>query len=178
MKKFLAMAAVLAAAGATSAASLNWNISAIYQPGTTTLASGYKAYLFITEQSGDFGATVTTADSVVEAMKSGADLTDYIAATGTTSDKGMVSGATGYYGAFGAGDSLTAFAVIVDAADYKSASNYIVTTEKSQSWTSSTGAKALAFGSQANATWVSVPEPATAALALLGLGLMIKRRKA
>ena len=27
-------------------------------------------------------------------------------------------------------------------------------------------------------SWTAVPEPATAALALLGLGLMIKRRKA
>ena len=178
MKKLLSLAAVFAVIGSASAASLNWNISTVYQPGTTTLAQGYTAYLFITEQSGAFGATVTTVDSVVSAIKAGDDLTDYIAATGTTSDKGLVSGATGYYNSFGAGDSLTAFAVIVDASDYKSASNYIVTAAKSASWTSSTGAKMLAFGTQANATWTAVPEPSTAVLALAGLALLLKRRRA
>ena len=178
MKKILTLAAILAVAGVASAASLNWSVSNVYQPGTTTAASGYAAYLFITEQSGDFGAKTTTADSIVALMKSGDDISDYIAATGTTSDKGLISGATGYYANFGAGDSLTAFAVIVDAANYTSASNYIITAEKSASWTSSTGAKALAFGSQASQTWTSVPEPGTAALALLGVGMLIRRRRA
>ena len=178
MKKILTLATILAAAGVVNAASLNWSVSNVYQPGTTTPASGYAAYLFITEQSGDFGAKTTTADSIVTLMKSGSDISEYIAATGATNTKGMISGATGYYANFGEGDSLTAFAVIVDASNYTAASNYIITAERSASWTSSTGAKMLGFGSQSSQTWTSVPEPGTAALALLGIGMMIRRRRA
>ncbi len=179
MKKILAFSAALVMAGSTSAASLNWSISKVIDSSGNAL-SGVAAYLFITEQSGDFGATVASVEKITTLIESGADLSDYIAGTGTTNASGVISGSTGYYGNFGAGDSLTAFAVIFDAADYASAANYIVTAEKSASWTSSTGAKQLAFGSQANATWspTSVPEPGTAALALLGVGMLLKRRKA
>ncbi|MBR1608255.1 MAG: PEP-CTERM sorting domain-containing protein [Kiritimatiellae bacterium] len=180
MKKLLTIAASIAVASAVSAAGLNWNITAVTDATTGQKVSGYSAYLFISEQSGDFGAKTASADEISTLITSGGDFAEYIAAGPTlTSAAGGVSGATGYNGNnFGAGDSLTAFAVIFDAADYASAKNFIVTAAKSASWTSPTGSKSLGFGSQANATWTAVPEPATAALALLGLGLMIKRRKA
>ena len=179
MKKILTFVVAVTVASVTSAASLNWSMNKIVGADGNAL-TGVAAYLFITAQSSDFGATVTTVDEITSKIEKGEDLSDYIAATGISNAAGGISGNTGYYGNFGAGDSLTAFAVIFDAADYASAANYIVTAEKSASWTSSTGAKALAFGSQANATWspTSVPEPGTAALALLGVGMLLKRRKA
>ena len=70
-----------------------------------------------------------------------------------------------------------------------SASNYYIVNggaTKSVSFTSSTGAKNLAFGSQATATqaagaWTAtaVPEPTSGLLMLLGMaGLALRRRRA
>ena len=177
MKKFALLFSAVAFSTVASAASLNWSMNKIVDENGAAMV-GVTAYLFITEQSSDFGAKVTTVDEIKSLITSGGDLSEYIAASGTSNAAGGISGNTGYYGSFGAGDSLTGFAVVFDAATYGEAQHYIVTAEKSASWTSPTGAKALAFGSLQNSTWVSVPEPATAALALLGLGLMIKRRKA
>ena len=193
MKKFLAFALILASVGVTHAASLSWSAFSINQPGTTTTATGYTIYLFITEQSGDFGSAATTVSAVTDIIKSGVEFyteggKNYlkngadkvqIAAVGETDGGRIKTAATGYNGNnFGGGDSLKAFAVIFDASSLSSASNYIVTGVKSASWTSTSGAKTLAFGSQANATWTAVPEPSTAVLALAGLALLLKRRKA
>ncbi len=196
MKRILTLAAVILTAGMTHAASLNWTAANIYKPGTTTASEGFVAYLFITEQHANYGATTTSVQAVKDLIESGAEFytegtgseaKNYlkkgddkiqIAATGS-SVNGRVSGATGYNGNnFGAGDSLSGFAVIFDASTLAGAKNYIVTDVKSASWTSSTGAKPLGFGSQANATWTPVPEPSTAALALAGLALLLKRRRA
>ena len=202
MKKTLATLAVLFAAYSASAATLTWSITNILVPETTTgeKGAGYTAYLFITQQSDDFGSTVTTVDAVKNLIESGAEFytettgtgteqvtKNYlkkgddkiqIAGTGTSNNSGIINGNTGYYGAFDAGNSLTAFAVILDGATLPGASNYIVTSTKSASWTSATGSKSLGFGSQANATWTPVPEPSTAVLALAGLALLLKRRRA
>ena len=178
MKKLIAIASALLVVGTCQAATLNWSMSNILDPVTKEKASGFAAYLFITQQSSDFGAKTTTVADIESLIKSKGDLSDYIAGTGSSNNSGMLNGATGYYGNFGAGDSLTGFAVIFDAADAASAKHYIVTAEKSASWTSSTGMKTLGFGSQANATWTAVPEPSTAVLALAGLALLLKRRKA
>ena len=194
MKKLLVFAALIAALNSAQAASLNWSAMRIYEPGTTTGASDYVAYLFITAQSGNFGAGITTVDAVTDLIKSGAEVvTDDdgkatglkkgttiidIAGSGVTSS-GKLTGATGYNGNhFGENDSLSGFAVIFDAATLAAADHYIVTDVASVSWGSSTGAKSLGFGTQANATWTAVPEPSTAALALAGLALLLKRRKA
>ena len=179
MKKILAILAVFAISGVAPAATLNWTLSNIKTPTDNSVAgAGYAAYLFITEQSGDFGAKTTTSTEIESLIKSKGDLTDYIAATKTATTAGSVTGATGYYGNFGAGDSLTAFAVVFDSSNYADAKNYIITPTQSASWTSSTGFKNLVFGSQKDATWTAVPEPSTAVLALAGLALLLKRRKA
>ena len=195
MKKILTLATLVAFVGMASAASLNWNITSVMDPASTTGGKGadFLALLFVSEQN---GTALTSIDDVTTLIESGAtavkdsegkvtslktDTTEIAgAAQGKTGASGGLSGATGYNGNnFGAGDSLTAFAVIFDASDYASASNYIVTSEKSASWTSSTGSKMLGFGSQANNTnWKAVPEPATATLALAGLALLLKRRRA
>ena len=204
MKKLLTFAILVAMTGFAQAATLNWSAANIYQPkekptDSNVQLSGGLAYLFVTAQtetSGTFGSTVTTVDAVKTLIESGAEFytegtgkeaKNYlkkgddkiqIAAIGATTSAGRLAGDTGYYGNFGAGDALTAFAVVFDANTLAGASNYLVTSTQSQSWTSSTGAKTLTFGSQANATWTAVPEPSTAVLALAGLALLLKRRKA
>jgi len=173
-KKFLAFAAVAAFASATQAATLSWGARQITVDGS--LLTGGTAYLFITEQSGDFGAPVTTVDAITALVENDGDYASLAAGNVGHVNNGMLTGATGYYANFGAGDSLSAFAVIFDA----DKSNYIVTSTQSTSWTSAVGAKTLQFGSLADATWkpVSVPEPGIACMALLGIGMMIKRRRA
>lgn len=93
---------------------------------------------------------------------------------------GAATGATGISSAFADGDSVTGFAVILDGS-VDSYTNYIITDEKTATWTSSTGAKVLGFGSQASATWTAaaVPEPTSGLLMLLGVaGLALRRRRA
>ena len=181
MKKSLLALVIIVAAGLTQAASLGWRMTAIKTPADNTVAGeGYTALLFITEQSGDFGGTVTTLAAVTALADAGKydDLEDLAVAQGTSTSAGGVSGATGYNGNnFGAGDSLKAFALIIDA----NKTHYFTTTEKSASWTSSTGTQNLAFGTQSGATYKSfgdVPEPATGALALAGVALLFRRRRA
>ena len=141
-----------------------------------TLLTGGSAYLFITAQSSDFGAPVTTVDAITTLIENDGDYASLAAGNVGTVRNGLVSGATGYYGQFTTGDSLSAFAVIFDEAK----ENYIVTSTQNASWAGPTGAQTLRFGSQSGATWkpVSVPEPGIACMALLGLGMLIKRRRA
>ena len=197
MKKILSSVILLALVSSSNAATLNWTGLNIYKPGSTTeKLDGGAVYLFITEQSSNFGAGVTTISDVktlleksgtevvknddqkVVGIKNGETTID-VAAAGASNSSGGFSGATGYNGtSFTGGNSLKAFAVILDAADFANAKNYMVTEERSASWTSSNGFKTLAFGSQANNTWTPVPEPSTAVLALAGLALLLKRRRA
>ena len=99
----------------------------------------------------------------------------------------MFTGATGLEG-FSSG-SLTAFAVVVDSTDLASAENYFLVSsgaEKTATFTSATGMKQLAWGSQASITqaaggWTStsVPEPTSGLLMLLGMaGLALRRKRA
>ena len=177
MKKLLTFVALVTLAGVSQAATLNWMMNQIAVDGT--LLTGGSAYLFITAQSSDFGAPVTTVDAITALVENDGDYASLAAGNVGNVNNGMLTGATGYYGQFGAGDSLSGFAVIFDAAK----ENYIVTSTQSASWAGPGGAQTLRFGSQAGATWnpthpPSVPEPGIACMALLGIGMMIKRRRA
>lgn len=189
MKKLLMALSCVVVACSVHAAALNWTITNVKTPADSSVAgAGYMAYLFMTSQTvasttGDnFGVANTTTAAAVAALTSGAFAdyaSTYAAASKATGTAGGVTGATGYYGNFNAGDALTAFAVIIDASDPASMQNYIITSEVSASWTSGTGAKVLGFGSQASATWTAVPEPTSGLLMLLGMaGLALRRRRA
>ena len=184
MKKMILALAVALAAGLSQAASLNWTITNVKSASDTTAAgASYVAYLFFTAGSGTLGSTfeTTTIDAVKAAIAGGATSFDTSTAikayaTGTSSGAGGISGATGLNG-FAGGDSVSGFAVIFDSAK----ENYIVTDVKSASWTSATGAKSLAFGSQASNTTFApvspVPEPCSVALVLLGVAALGLKRK-
>ena len=112
-------------------------------------------------------------------------LSGLAAAHGTNAAAGNITGATGLDG-FSSG-TLTAFAVVVDSTDLASAQNYFLASggaTKDVTFTSATGNKSLAFGSQATITqaagaWTAVPEPTSGLLLLLGMaGLALKRKVA
>ena len=186
MKKLLMFAAVATLALASQAANLNWTITNVFQPGSTTdKVNGGAIYLFLTAASGDTASTFTTVDiaDVTAALDKGdtSVLSDAVVSS-TLSSSGTKSGNTGLSGGFGASsaDSLTAYAIIFDAANAADAANYIVTGPKTATWAQGTSAaQNLAFGSQTSATWnsMAVPEPTSGLLMLVGLGALALRRR-
>lgn len=192
MKKLIAALSIVLTIGVANAASLNWVISGVNLPESTTPAGGAAVYMFVTAAGGNAlgfssGAQITTIDAVIASINggtfdgSGAYVSSVLTAAGGT------TAATGVSSAFGAGDSLSAFAVIFDNADISQAEHFMIAQNAagnqilSTSWTSSTGAKSLAWGSQAtNGTqWqaIAVPEPTSGLLMLVGLaGLTLRRR--
>ena len=192
MKKLMIACAVVAMAAVAQAASINWTISNVYSPADTTAkvaANSMSAWLFVTANSTDVttGIPVTTLAAVQTVLDSGdlTGLSSLAAAHAINTSEGSIGGATGLQG-FSSG-SLTAFAVVVDSSDLATANNYFIASsgaEKTATFTSSTGIKTLAFGSQATITqaaggWTAVPEPTSGLLLLLGMaGLALKRKVA
>ena len=176
MKKILIALAIAAFAGIVNAATVSWNLTNVMDSSDPTAKStGYMVYVFATADStGTF--SLTTVDAIVSSINDGT----FTGASAMSSAQTASGGAyQGNIGSFGAGDSISGFAVIFDAATFAEADNYIVTSVKTQSFTSSTGSKALAFGSQSAATWQAVPEPTSGLLMLVGLaGLALRRRRA
>ena len=181
--------AVVAMAACTQAASLNWMIAGTQAYGEDTSASGYATYLFLTATGGDYGAGTVTSAELNAALESASTFATFVSENAAVSkalnQAGGATGATGFNGNnFGAGDSLSAVVVIVDAANAADATAYMVTAEKSVTWTSATGAQTLQFGTQAANTWnafptSNVPEPTSGLLLLLGMaGLALRRKQA
>lgn len=193
MKKLMiALASIVMAVG-VQAASVSWSITNVYSPSDSTAkvaASSMSAWLFVTANSTDVTGIKTTTLSAVQAVLDSGDLTglaDLAAANASNSSAGSIGGMTGLTG-FSSG-SLTAFAVVVDSTSLATAENYFLASggaERTATFTSATGAKALAFGDQTSYTqgagkWTStsVPEPTSGLLMLLGMaGLALRRKRA
>ena len=180
MKKIISAMALVAAVAA-SGASIQWNLS-LGRSGliadSTGAALNGNLYLVLTSSAGDLASAAesdtfaATLDSVaLDSMTlSGGKNT----ATKTTTSPRLVV------------DQNYSFSLVVyDAAN----SQYYLSSALGETAYDETAAvvtptkvtfTATMVGSTSGKTWAStsVPEPATAALALLGLGLMIKRRKA
>ena len=193
MKKLMVLAAVGAMAFASQAANCNWTISNVFDPSSTATEqvkmNGGAVYLFITAGTGDVGGSFTTVkmDETIAAIAGGdlSVLTKAVKSANLTT-AGGISGDTGISTKFGStsADTLSAFAVIFDAATAATADNYHATALKDQSWSlGASGAKILAFGSQGTSgvtAWTAVaPEPTSGLLLLIGMaGLALRRRRA
>ena len=192
MKKLVIGIAVAFCAAMVNAASINWSISNVYSSGdSTTKGDGYAAYLFVTANSSNVdGLTVTTLSAVTSLI--GTDgwasaVAGLSSANNNLSSAGtLANAATGISSDFSSG-SVSAFAIVFDAATIADAQNYYLVNAgdaKTVSFTSSTGAKGLSFGSQATGStasgaWTAVPEPTSGLLMLLGMaGLALRRRRA
>ena len=184
MKKIMIALAAVAMAACAQAASLNWMISATPAYGGDANPNGYAVYLFLTAAGGDYGVDTVTTAAITAALGSTTSFATFVddnaAVTKSLNAGGGVFGATGFNGNnFGAGDSLSAVAVIIDAANIADATAYMITTEQSVSWTSATGAMQLTYGAQSANTWQAIPEPTSGMLLLLGMaGLALRRKKA
>lgn len=194
MKKIMIACVAVAMAAVAQAASVNWVISNVYSPADSTskvAAGGMSAWLFVTANSTDVTTIPVTTLAAVQSVLDSGDLTglsSLSAAHASNAAAGGFSGATGLPTTFSSG-SFTAFAVVIDSTDLASAENYFLVSDgatKSATFTSATGAKALAWGDQTSYTqgagkWTStaVPEPTSGLLLLLGMaGLALKRKVA
>lgn len=198
MKKLIIAAFAVACAAVAQAASINWSATKIYGPETGALAakSSYTALMFITSNTTDVtGLTLTTLEAVVSAINEEKWTTVASLASvnkGLSAD-GTIAAGTGVSTAFSSG-SISAFAVVLDTttvSDLSSASHYYLVSggvDASASFTSASGSKTLAWGSQETNSqlaidtpggWQSIPEPTSALMLLIGMaGLALRRKQA
>lgn len=179
MKKILIIAAVLATAAMANAASVNWTANTIYSPGTSTTAA---QLLFC------FDSSVYSYATAQAAVASGK--TDFLA--NALNPAGNKSTSTGKLTANGVGtvengSAMTGYMVILNAETIEAATKMVITAEMTGTASGATGtAGKMSFGSlgeltgnAANWQTVSVPEPTSGLLMLLGIaGLALKRRRA
>ena len=182
MKKLMIIVAAIALAGATQAATMTWSISNMQSQG---VEAGWLVALFDGSTTFDYAKA-----------KDGTLATLYTATAKATGTTGLIlvnsSGNNKPDGnAFAAGDSISAYAVIFNAATIADATQYMVSGVKSATVGAAGNNITLAFGNMAATTTANsfngatfqptsgVPEPTSGLLMLVGLGaLALRRRKA
>ena len=177
MKKLVTLCMCVAMTAALHAATANWSVTKVYEPGTQTAASGYIGYLFEVSSS-------ITIENVTAAINDGTFATTYassaLANAATTAQGSIIKTGLGSYDA--SSGTVSWFTVLFDAGSFDEANNYIVTCAASQTFTSATGAKAASFTNIGTTyTWnaMAVPEPTSGLLMLVGLaGLALRRKRA
>ena len=194
MKKLVTITLLAAFAGAASAASIQWTLSTgaatMKASGSTTALSGGTAYLILAND-------LATLESDIEGGQSFADIIDSYAlgSAAITGGKINPTTVTTVSGKITAPTYYDFQVLIYDA----SADQYYSTTVKNQKAydpnstdealqiptsisLSATDLGATRGAVASSVTWkdgtVSVPEPATGALALAGVALLFKRRRA
>lgn len=176
MKKIMIMAAAIAIGVFANAATVNWSMAGVYQPGTTTAGSGYAVYLFQTSES----VTLSTIASAIEGGSFGTIASSALA-NGSTLASGayMKTGLGNYSGTTESPFTAGFIALVFDASTYVDAENYAMA-ETSLTFTSATGSKTAMFTNfSTNNEWQSIPEPTSGLLLLVGVaGLALRRRKA
>ena len=180
MKKTLIFA-LAAVALPSFAASIDWTMStggaANYMVGEDGNKLNGTAYLLLTSDV----ATFDSESAIQDVALGSATITDGINKERQTSTSDLLVAPTEYQFSLIVFDSASSKYFL--AADTKTKAAYNLGADMTDYGT----AQSISFNAQnlyataalrGTQTYTSVPEPATAALALLGLGLMIKRRKA
>ena len=175
MKKLMVILAAVALAGAAQAATMTWsalNLGAVgAQEGWyVALYDSSVAFDGAAAQAGTitsiYSASVTTSGTILRAYSAG-----------NNNPEGN---------AFAPGDSISAYAVIFNAADIADATEYMMSGVVTATVNAQGGNITLAFGNAAatstankfmGATWAAVPEPTSGLLMLVGLGALALRRR-
>ena len=184
MKKLISTFALMFAMTMTaSAVSIAWSSTAVAfgDSGTLKKDGGVTAYLVYLE-SGSFGTyTITdtfTAASVGTVVSKDEDGTNM---------GGLSTGTFQFdYGSYNDGDKFgLVLSYVSEGKKYWNISENVqalsgITSEIATptAWNDGTYGGSVSTSATSRNSWVAVPEPSTAALALAGLALLIKRRKA
>lgn len=187
MKKTLILITALFA-GMTHASTIQWGSSGAFYFGTTKVAAGVTGYLVALGSSStwaadtDYAAIVEgTAASIVDTKES-AKLSSKVVGSTAINDGEK-------YGGYTVVDGSTYFGSVYSFVSegttyynvgeiYKFDTNDATTYDSTLDTFSWRGDTIASNSSPAAQGWVAVPEPSTAALALAGLALLLKRRKA
>ena len=196
MKKIIAMLAIASLAVSAQSAQINWGSSGALYNGTQqmTTANGYstQAYLVYLGTSGS--TWVSSGFDPTAPVAVGGD----VLATKTANVAGSIAATVAPHWIFTPGvttvggdtitDGSSTFGIIFlsSGGAFGTQVNYLLsnpfvfdTTPAAGQGTWTAGSSTFAYGAPvpSGSTWTPVPEPATAALALAGLAMLIRRRK-
>jgi len=188
MKKLIMAAAVAVVAIAANAASINWTISNIYQPGSTAdkIASGSGlVYIFCAQEVATSAVTAALADTTTTLAQKSAYMSGNSIGSSALTGDGRVSTSSAW--AKAAGD-YTFYGVILENNALTEKGKYAITALTSSYGWDNTSDTVVGLGNQKTLTqnassWStvaqSVPEPTSGLLMLLGMaGLALRRRRA
>ena len=184
MKKLLTMILAAGLCGVASAASVNWSVagqSFTTSDGSNTRAKDYLVLVFLDSDK----SAVTTALSSGDASAVSAALATYTSAEGfsaTTKATGAASGS--FTSSESVGTTLKLWSVAFDAKTVAEATSYLmsakfVESDVYEAPATPTNKGAFSSDSYSGSSWTPmVPEPSVALMGLLGLGMLLKRRRA
>ena len=183
MKRIVSLAVVLLC-GIASASTVNWSLagkSFSTSDGTNERAKGYYVTVFLYSDYSDVMSAVSSLKDPPTEEQVNA-ISTYVKGSATTAASGAASGD------FALSDttypSITTvdlFMIAWDSTAISGAKNYLVS-EKVQSDAYSGTDNPTNMGSFTSASytksWTPIPEPSVALMGLLGLGMLLKRRRA
>lgn len=172
MKKLAVIAATVAFVATTQAASCLWSGLNVGLQDPADVATSYTMYLL--------DANITSATAMSAALSAGN--TSLISGAMVETTSGIAAGTTAArwtktFGDYATGTTVKYYTVILNDS-ISNADHYMITAEKSGT-APQTGNLSMAFGTQASNTWqtMSVPEPTSGLMLLLGMaGLALKRK--
>lgn len=189
MKKIMTIVALCAIAVSSQAAQINWGLTgAIQFEGARVGANGATLTLVYLNAGADSWA----ADALAIASGETSSTAETVATKQTNTGSQALATASPWAYDWGDATSISSsvvakgsvFAVLAtteqDGQTYYWASDTYTVTDSGSNWDSTalkyTMSQTAASGPNSN--WTAVPEPSTAALALAGLALLLKRRRA
>ena len=185
MKKLFTILLSVALCGIATATTVKWSVASksfTTSDGASERASGYLVAVFLFSDYADVMSALSSGDSaaVATAISEG----EWMKSSNTTKATGASAG-----GSFASSEpSVTAvsiFSVAFDASKIEDASNYLVSGKilsdayDTNSSDTPTNMGEFTSTSYSNSSWTPmVPEPSVALMGLLGIGMLLKRRKA
>ena len=175
MKKLMVILAAVVLAGAAQAATMTWSALNL---GAVGAQEGW--YVALYDSSVAFDGAAAKAGTITS-IYSGSVQTSGTILRAFSSGNNKPDG-----NAFAAGDSISAYAVIFNAANIADATEYLMSGVSSATVGSAGGNITLAFGNAGattaankfnGASWAAVPEPTSGLLMLVGLGALALRRR-